>query len=407
MKPTSHNKFSPKGFAMKFTVPFRIVAMALSLAIFSFFAAPSPAHAQISVGIAVHVAPPELPVYEQPICPGDDYIWTPGYWAWDGDDYYWVPGTWVLAPEPGYFWTPGYWGWGDSGYVFTAGYWGPVVGFYGGIDYGFGYFGHGYVGGRWQGGHFFYNTEVSRVNVTVIHNTYVDRNVVVNRSTGNRVSFNGGNGGIQARADAQEEAAQRDRHIGAVAAQNQQAEAARSNRDLRASVNHGAPPIAATAKPGAFSDQDVAHATNAGSFRGAPDARGNNVPNNAPSAGAPNGGAPGGNRAIHPRDLPPAEKAAPPSTGDTKLDQKFQSQQNKLSTKQAQDYQKLQQRQDKQDQALARKNANDTARQQMEQQHAQQTQVMQQRHTQQSQNLAQHQQAHAPAQHGGGGGQHR
>ncbi len=36
------------------------------------------------VGVSVTIAPPELPVYEQPLCPGDGYIWTPGYWAWDG-----------------------------------------------------------------------------------------------------------------------------------------------------------------------------------------------------------------------------------------------------------------------------------------------------------------------------------
>src|SRR5271165_1162211 len=53
------------------------------------------------VGVSITIAPPELPVYEQPMCPGDGYIWTPGYWAWDGE-YYWVPGTWVMAPEPGY-----------------------------------------------------------------------------------------------------------------------------------------------------------------------------------------------------------------------------------------------------------------------------------------------------------------
>jgi len=91
--------------------------------------------ASAQVAISVTIAPPELPVYEQPICPGDGYIWTPGYWAWDGDDYYWVPGTWVLAPQVGYFWTPPYWGWGGSAFLFHAGYWGPVVGFYGGINY--------------------------------------------------------------------------------------------------------------------------------------------------------------------------------------------------------------------------------------------------------------------------------
>ena len=74
------------------------------------------AHAQIGVGVSVSIAPPELPVYEQPICPGDGYIWTPGYWAYDpADGYYWVPGTWVEAPEVGFLWTPGYWGWGNGG----------------------------------------------------------------------------------------------------------------------------------------------------------------------------------------------------------------------------------------------------------------------------------------------------
>ncbi|MGD1098187.1 MAG: hypothetical protein ABSB35_40140 [Bryobacteraceae bacterium] len=33
------------------------------------------------VGVSVQIAPPPLPAYEQPICPGDGYIWTPGYWA--------------------------------------------------------------------------------------------------------------------------------------------------------------------------------------------------------------------------------------------------------------------------------------------------------------------------------------
>jgi hypothetical protein len=65
------------------------------------------AFAQVDASIsAPTLPPPELPAYEQPICPGDGYIWTPGYWAWDGE-YYWVPGTWVMAPETGYLWTPG------------------------------------------------------------------------------------------------------------------------------------------------------------------------------------------------------------------------------------------------------------------------------------------------------------
>ena len=58
----------------------------------------------------------------------------------------------------------------------TPGYWGPHVGFYGGINYGFGYFGAGYDGGYWRGRDFYYNRSVTRVNTTVIHNVY-DRRV--------------------------------------------------------------------------------------------------------------------------------------------------------------------------------------------------------------------------------------
>jgi hypothetical protein len=125
---------------------FSVILMALSAASFA------------QIGISVSFGPPALPIYEQPICPGDGYIWTPGYWAWDGDDYYWVPGTWVLAPEIGFLWTPGYWGWGGGAFFWHEGYWGPQVGFYGGINYGFGYWGHGYEGGRWDHDHFYYNT---------------------------------------------------------------------------------------------------------------------------------------------------------------------------------------------------------------------------------------------------------
>jgi hypothetical protein len=167
------------------------------------------------IRISVTVAPPALLVYEQPICPGDGYIWTPGYWAWD-DAYYWVPGTWVMAPEAGYLWTPGYWGWSGDAFMFNEGYWGTSVGFYGGINYGFGYFGLGYAGGRWENGHFFYNTTLNNVNVGVIHNVY---NTRVNETSVSRVSYNGGNGGIAVRATAQEEAAGRDRHIAPVAVQ--------------------------------------------------------------------------------------------------------------------------------------------------------------------------------------------
>ncbi len=62
------------------------------------------------IGIRIAIGPPMLPVYEQPICPGDGYMWTPGYWAYDDSvsDYYFVPGTWVRkAPEVGTLWSAG------------------------------------------------------------------------------------------------------------------------------------------------------------------------------------------------------------------------------------------------------------------------------------------------------------
>src|ERR1700726_721357 len=133
---------------------------------------PAASHAQIAVSITV--APPALPVYVQPICPAEGYLWTPGYWSWSDDDgdYYWVPGTWVEGPTPGFLCTPGYWGWTTEVNVWDGGCWGPHICFYGGVNYGFGYVGEGYEGGRWEGDHFFYNRSVNNLNVTVIHNVY-------------------------------------------------------------------------------------------------------------------------------------------------------------------------------------------------------------------------------------------
>ena len=339
------------------------------------------------VGVSITIAPPEIPVYEQPVCPGDGYIWTPGYWAYGDVDegYYWVPGTWVLAPEVGFLWTPAYWGWGDGGYLFYEGYWGPEIGFYGGINYGFGYFGNGYEGGRWDHGHFFYNTTVNNINVTVIHNVYNER-VTVNNSS--RVSFNGGRGGITARPTSREEAFAHERHVPPVAAQVQHERSARSDPQQRFSVNHGAPAVAATPKPGAFKDREVVAAKPAG---GAARPEGNARPE---ETARPEGNATRPSTAVHPSDLPPIEHPARPNTGNAKVDRKYQKQQDQLVAKQQQDRQKLQKQQDQEHQRLAKQNADDARKQQVEQTHQQQTQQMVQRHTQQTQQMQQRQ---APA----------
>src|SRR5665213_4011422 len=96
----------------------------------------APQASKAGIDISINIAPPALPVYTQPPCPRDGYLWTPGYWAWGSEGYFWVPGVWVAPPRVGVLWTPGYWGFGGGIYAWHAGYWGPHVGFYGGVNYG-------------------------------------------------------------------------------------------------------------------------------------------------------------------------------------------------------------------------------------------------------------------------------
>ncbi len=212
-----------------------------------------PVASQAGVFVSVTIAPPVLPVYVQPPIPGPGYIWTPGYWAWDGS-YYWVPGTWLLAPV-GLLWTPGYWGWSGGVYLWHAGYWGPHVGFYGGVNYGFGYGGVGFVGGEWRGGQLYYNRAITNVGTTNITNVY--NRTVVNNVTVNHVSYNGGAGGIVAQPNAAEMAAEHEQHQGAIQAQIQHQTMAAHNNAMRASFNGGHPSIAATAHAGVFAGAGV------------------------------------------------------------------------------------------------------------------------------------------------------
>jgi hypothetical protein len=367
---------------VQYSLALGAVTLALSAASFGQFRA------------AITFEPPALPVYEQPICPGEGYIWTPGYWSWDDDaeDYYWVPGTWVLAPEVGFLWTPPWWGWGGEAFIFHEGYWGPQVGFYGGINYGFGYSGEGYEGGRWDHDRFFYNRAVTNVNVNIVRNVYENR-VVINENRVTRVSYNGGNGGINARPTPQQQEAERGRHLAPVPAQTQHIQMARGNPQLRASANQGRPPIAATAKPGAFNDRAaVVPAKEAGAPYHPPANRGSSQPrsNEQPGPGGNNNSRPA--NAVHARDLPPAQRPAAPNTGNPRLDQKYQQQQQKLYAQQDKERQKLQQRQEQDHQRTAQQ-ANAQARtQQLEQRHQQQTQQLQQKHEAQQQHMQQRQQ---------------
>jgi hypothetical protein len=153
----------------------------------------SGSRAYAGIELSVKLAPPPIVVFDQPACPGDGYIWTPGYYQYGDYGYYWVPGQWVMPPSPGVLWTPGYWGYESGKYAWHEGYWGAKVGFYGGINYGNGYPGSGFTGGRWDGNVFMHNSAVSKVDHNVVHNTYVDRTVVQEKK-GPNLAFTGRGG---------------------------------------------------------------------------------------------------------------------------------------------------------------------------------------------------------------------
>jgi len=210
-----------------------------------------PVSSHAGVFISVSFAPPELPVYVQPDCPEPGLMWIPGYWAYGDDGYYWVPGAWVPAPYEGALWTPGYWGWSDGFYVFHPGYWGQHVGYYGGVNYGYGYGGFGFAGGEWRGGVFAYNISVMHVDRRHIHETFEDRGRVdrgyVARDS--HVAFSGGPGGIRYQPRREERLAEHEQHISVTPFQQQHEAAARSDRSLYVRNNGGHPRTLAVPRP--------------------------------------------------------------------------------------------------------------------------------------------------------------
>jgi len=214
---------------------------------------PLPPHFQprrANAAAKVNVAPPLLPVYAQPALPEEGYLWVPGFWAWREavPDYYWVPGTWVKPPRSGLLWTPAYWSRADGGYVFHVGYWAEEVGFYGGIDYGYGYGGDGYQGGRWEKGSFFYNKAANNLGSLRVANAY-DQAISADNKAG-RVSFNGGSRETTARPTPRQEALANEPHVMPTAGQQQHFELAAMDRAFYSKLNHGEPGVAATSRAG-------------------------------------------------------------------------------------------------------------------------------------------------------------
>ena len=80
-------------------------------------------------GVVAPTQPPanivENPPSDKPV--GDQYVWVPGYWAWDSErnDYIWVSGCWRAAP-PGRYWVPGYWSKTGLGWEWVPGFWAQV-----------------------------------------------------------------------------------------------------------------------------------------------------------------------------------------------------------------------------------------------------------------------------------------
>ena len=211
-------------------------------------------------------APPPLPDYDQPPPPADGYIWTPGYWAWSPRGYYWVPGAWVEPPYMGALWTPGYWGFYGSRYMFYPGHWGLHIGFYGGINYGFGYLGFGYEGGYWNSGRFFYNRAYNHINERVVHNVYEYHAPArgYNAPRGNfdqhnnnaprgnydpHTSYRGGPSGVASRPQPSEGAAWHEPTAPRMNTQVQHEQKYSSARGQYSNQNHGQPPSPAINKP--------------------------------------------------------------------------------------------------------------------------------------------------------------
>ncbi|MBV8495921.1 MAG: YXWGXW repeat-containing protein [Gammaproteobacteria bacterium] len=341
---------------------------------FAVLIAGAPLFGAAAIGVSITVAPPALPVYEQPPMPRVGLIWTPGYWSYGPEGYFWVPGAWVEPPEVGLLWTPGYWEWSDGVFVWSAGYWAPEVGFYGGVNYGFGYPGHGYVGGHWRGREFYYNSAVNNISNVRVRNLYSQR--VENGLSASRVSYLGGPGGVVARPTAQERAVADARHVSPTSAQTRERASASSRRELLASVNHGRP-LAGTRVPEGERARGSLHDTS----------------RNAPVTRVP---------PVHPRDLP-GWSLHSPSQSASREEKESARLQGELRTRQDSERSALTQLQERDHARYARQGNGDArAFARMESQHQQQTRELWQRHSEERQRVAQPQrrEARAPAPRG-------
>lgn len=316
---------------------------------------PGLAGAQIT--LTVTLEPPLLPAYAQPALPEDGMLWAPGYWEYGADGYYWVPGTWVQPPAAGLLWTPGYWRWNDGSYVWSDGYWDREVGYYGGVNYGYGYVGNGYQGGYWSSGRFYYNRSINNLGHSGVRNVYT--RAVTGAPRGAHVSYNGGAAGTRAHPSPTQVSHANGAHEGGTAAQSAHRDAAAHDHGMLVSVNGGHPTVLATPRP---ITTNMRHPSQA--------------------AAAP----------VHVQDLPPAPHVAIPPSGNADRDGARQQQQESLRNQQEQERRALQAQQTQEHAALSSRSPAPDEHARLEQQHQAQTQELVQRHSAQQETLRQTQQ---------------
>jgi hypothetical protein len=205
-----------------------------------------------------------------------------------------------------------------------------------------------------------------------VHIQNVYSKTVINNVTVNRVSYVGGPGGLSAQPTAEEQRVAHEHHTPATPVQLQHRETAAARPELVASVNHGKPEIAATAKPANFESHTVA----------------------ASRAGGP--------VPVHARDLPkpPTATGAPKPPSNAEAD--YQRQQAALQSRHQQERDALDQMQERDHAYLNQQGASAHKQAAIEHEHRQQTEFLQQRQASEMQGLrspAPHPPApqHAPA----------
>ena len=72
--------------------------------------------------VVVTQAPPAPIIESIPLCPGPDFVWIGGSWAWRGS-WVWTSGYYYRRPVGQVAWVPGYWGHRTNGWVWMRGRW--------------------------------------------------------------------------------------------------------------------------------------------------------------------------------------------------------------------------------------------------------------------------------------------